>query len=420
MLTMRQKQAVTRETALRYKKARKKEKGFILNELTKITGYNRSYATRVLRQRVKPKVVGRLKVGGLDVVLVEDRRRKKRKEARLKAKKYGKEVFQSLRKVWAVSDCICGKRLAPFLAEVVPVLERFKELGVDKETKEKLLQISAATIDRMFCNTKKSFQLRKGFSTTKPGTLLKNQIPVRTFADWDDKRPGFFEIDLVAHCGERNAGEYINSLNFTDVATGWVEPIAVMSRAQIRVFEAIEEIKQRLSFPILGIDSDNDSAFINAHLLRYCQENKITFTRCRANKKNDQAYVEQKNYSVVRRVLGYSRYDTEEEFKIIKQIYQNLRPYINFFQPVMKLVEKQRIGAKVKKRYDIAKTPYQRVLDSKQIGQETKKKLKAEYVKLNPALLKRNINKLQNKLTKLVVLKNKLREIKQQEKTAKD
>lgn len=407
MLTMRQKQAVARETVLRYKKARKKEKGFILNELTKITRYNRSYAARVLRQKARPKVVGTLKVGGFNVVLVEDRRRKKGKQTRLKAKKYGKEVFYALKRIWAVSDCICGKRLAPFLAEIVPVLEEFKELEIDEETKEKLLQISAATVDRMLCKTKKGFQLKKGFSTTKPGTLLKNQIPIRTFADWDDKRPGFFEIDLVAHCGERNAGEYINSLNFTDVATGWVEPIAVMGRAQIRVFEGIEKIEQRLSFPILGIDSDNDSAFINAHLLRYCQENRVTFTRCRANKKNDQAYVEQKNYSVIRRALGYSRYDTDKELKVIKQLYQNLRPYINFFQPVMKLVEKQRIGAKVKKKYDTAKTPFRRVLDSKQISQETKKKLKAEYVKLNPAQLKRNINKLQNKLTKLIILKNR-------------
>lgn len=419
MLTMRQKQAVTRETALRYKKAGKKEKGFILNELTKITRYNRSYAARVLRQKVKPKVVGTLKVGGFDVVLIEDGRRK-RKQTRLKAKKYGQEVFRALRKVWAVSDCICGKRLAPFLSEIIPALERFKELRIDKETKEKLFQISPATIDRMLCNTKKGFRLKKGFSTTKPGTLLKNQVPVRTFADWDDKRPGFFEIDLVAHCGETNAGEYINSLNFTDVATGWVEPAVVMGRAQIRVFQAIEEIKQRLSFPLLGIDSDNDAPFINAHLLFYCQKEKITLTRCRANKKNDQAYVEQKNYSVIRRALGYSRYDTEKELKIIKQIYQNLRLYINFFQPVMKLLKKQRMGAKVKKRYDTAKTPYQRVLGSEHISHETKKKLKAEYVKLNPALLKRNINKLQNKLTKLVILKNRLRETEQQEKTAKN
>ena len=184
MLTMRQKQAVTRQVALRYKKARKKEKGMILDEFTKTTGYNRSYASRVLRQKVKPKVVGKMKVGGLNVVLIEDRRRKKKKKARLKARKYDQEVFKALKKIWAIEDCICGKRLAPFLPEIVPVLERFKELKISKETREKLLEISPATVDRMLAETKKSFQLKTSISTTKPGTLLKNQIPIKTFADW--------------------------------------------------------------------------------------------------------------------------------------------------------------------------------------------------------------------------------------------
>lgn len=419
MLTMRQKQAVTRQVALRYKKAGKKEKGVVLNELVRTTGYNRSYAARVLRQKVRPRVVGKMTRGSLNVLLVEDRRRKKRKQTRLKARKYGGEVYRALKKIWIISDCICGKRLAPFLPEIVPVLEKFKELEVDQETKEKLLEISPATIDRMLAGARKSFRLKKGFSTTKPGSLLKNQIPIRTFADWDDKRPGFFEVDLIAHCGERNSGEYVNSLNFTDVATGWVEPAAVMGKAQSRVFRAIEETKQGLPFPMLGIDSDNDSAFINAHLFRYCQEKKITFTRCRANKKNDQAYVEQKNYSVVRRALGYSRYDTEEELKTINRLYRHLRLYVNFFQPVMKLVAKQRIGAKVKKKYDAAKTPFKRVLESKDVSQETKKKLQTEYVKLNPAELKRKINKLQNKLVKLVILKNKQGELEEKERQGK-
>ena len=220
----------------------------------------------------------------------------------------------------------------------------------------------------------------------------------------------------MAHCGEVNAGEYINSLNFTDVASGWVEPEAVMGKSQFRVFEGIENVEENLPFPILGIDSDNDSPFINAHLFNYCGENKITFTRCRANKKNDQCHVEQKNYSVIRRAVGYSRYDTQEELKVIRELYSNLRLYINFFQPVMKLKEKTRCGAKVKKKYDPAKTPYQRILDSKHISQKIKEKLKIQYGKLNPAQLKRNINRLQNRLMKLTLLKEKLRRTKKQEK----
>lgn len=416
MLTMRQKQAVTRQIALRYKKAGKKEKGIILDEMTKITEYNRSYASRVLKQKAKPKIVKKMKIRDLNVVLFEDRRRKKRKRNRSKARRYGKEVFKALKKIWIIEDCICAKRLTPFLPEIVSVLERVGELKINKETRRKLLEISPATIDRILSETRKSFHLKSGISTTKPGTLLKKQIPVRTFADWNDKRPGFFEIDLIAHCGETVRGEYINSLNFTDVASGWVEPEAVMGKSQFRVFAAIEDIKERTPFPVLGIDSDNDSPFINAHLFNYCQEKKITFTRCRAYEKNDQCHVEQKNYSVIRRVLGYSRYDTERELEIIKELYQNLRLYVNFFQPVMKLKEKQRIGAKVKKKYDLAKTPCQRVLKSKHINQKIKRKLKTQYGKLNPAQLKRNINKLQNKLMKLILLKEKLRRTKKEEK----
>jgi len=416
---MKQRQAVSRQIALRYKKARKKEKGIILSEFIKTTGYNRSYAARVLRQKVKIKIVKQMNVGGFDVIVFEDRRRKKRKQERAKGKKYDRKVFYALRKIWIICDCICSKRLGPFLPTIVSVLEKFKEVKIDQKTREKLLSISPATIDRMLAHTKKSYQLKKGLSTTKPGTLLKNKIKIRTFADWDDLKPGFFEVDLVAHCGEVNAGEYINSLNFTDVASGWVEPEAVMGKSQFRVFNGIKEVEENLALPILGIDSDNDSPFINAHLFKYCEENKITFTRCRANKKNDQCHVEQKNYSVIRRAVGYNRYDTEEELKIIKELYQNLRLYINFFQPVMKLKEKQRNGAKVRKKHDIAKTPYQRILDSKHISQKIKKRLKAQYVKLNPAQLKRDITKLQKKLVKFTALKEKVRRIKMQEKQQK-
>jgi len=248
----------------------------------------------------------------------------------------------------------------------VPILERHKELVVDKETKEKILKISASTIDRLLFKERAKLRL-KGRARTKPGTLLKNQIPIRTFADWDENKPGFVEVDLVSHDGGNPRGDYVHTLDVTDVYTGWT-------------------------------DSDNGSEFINAHLLRFCKQEKITFTRTRPYRKNDNCFVEQKNYSIVRKAVGYYRYETKKELEILNELYKVLRLYTNFFQPVMKLVEKTRVGSKVIKRYDKSKTPYQRVLDSPYVPREDKERLRAEYDQLNPAELKRELTKLKNRL----------------------
>jgi len=313
-----------------------------------------------------------------------------------------------LKKIWIICDYICSKRLAPFLSEVIPVLEKHGEINLTTRVREKLFKISAATIDRMLAETRKRYRI-KGRSTTRPGSLLKKSIPIRTFADWDEKVPGFFEVDLVSHDGEAARGDFNQSLNFTDIATGWVEMVAVKNKAQVWVFGGIEEIKERLPFSILGIDSDNGAEFINAHLLRYCQKEHITFTRSRPYRKNDSCFVEQKNWSVIRRAVGYGRYDTDKELNILNELYSHLRLYSNFFQPVRKLIKKERIGSKVIKRYDEAKTPYRRVLASPDIEDEIKMKLKNQYVMLNPAELKRKITKLQNKLLKLNSLKQEVR-----------
>jgi len=272
--------------------------------------------------------------------------------------------------------------------------------------REKLFKISAATIDRLLAESRKRYRI-KGRSTTKPGTLLKKSIPIRTFADWDEKVPGFFEVDLVSHDGGATRGDFNQSLNFTDIATGWEEMVAVKNKAQVWVFTGIKEIEGRLPFSILGLDSDNGAEFINAHLIRYCEEQKITFTRSRPYRKNDSCFVEQKNWSVIRRAVGYARYDTDEELSILNELYRHLRLYTNFFQPVRKLIKKERIGSKVIKRYDEAKTPYRRVLESPNIKEEIKVKLRKEYAMLNPAELKRNITKLQNRLLKLNALKHR-------------
>ena len=400
MLTMRQKKAITKELRDRYQRASKKEKTMMLNEFIRLTGYNRCYACQILKK--KERVLGYLNIAGKRIKYVADRKTKRKKK-----RFYDKEIFMVLKKIWIICDYICSKRLAPFLSEVIPVLEKHGEINLTTKVREKLFKVSAATIDRMLTETRKRYRI-KGRSTTRPGSLLKKSIPIRTFADWDEKVPGFFEVDLVSHDGGAVRGDFLQSLNFTDIATGWVEMIAVKNKAQVWVFGGIEEIKERLPFSILGIDSDNGAEFINAHLLRYCREEHITFTRSRPYRKNDSCFVEQKNYSVIRRTVGYSRYDTDKELNILNELYGYLRLYVNFFQPVRKLIKKERIESKVIKRYDEAKTPYRRVLASPSIEDEIKVKLKNKYAMLNPAELKRKITKLQNRLLKLNSLKQEV------------
>jgi len=404
-LTMKEKQAVTKQLALEYKRAGKQAKGKILDTVIQLTGYNRSYAARVLRERAKPRVLGKGRKGKVAITLVEDERTKRKKRSRRRKRKYDKDVFVALRKVWVICNCICGKRLGPYLPEIIPVLERFEELEISQEVRHKLLEISPATIDRLLSAVKKQYRL-KARTTTKPGTLLKHQIPIRTFSEWNEKRPGFVEIDLVSHNGGDPRGDYAQTLDMTDVCTAWTETEAVKNKAQVWVFAGLEKAAERFPFQIKGIDSDNGSEFINDHLFRYCSENEITFTRSRPYRKNDNCFVEQKNYSVVRKAVGYRRYDTEEELAALNELYATLRLYTNFFQPVMKLTEKMRIGSKVKKKYDRARTPFQRVLDSDFVPKEAKEALREEYAKLNPMNLQREISKLQDRLDALSRAKN--------------
>jgi len=288
-----------------------------------------------------------------------------------------------------ICDGICGKRLAPYLEEIVPVLERWGELVLDEETRRKLIVISPATIDRMLAPARKRYQLRAR-SQTKPGTLLKHQIPVRTFSDWDELRPGFVEIDLVSHEGGNARGDYAFTLDATDVCTGWTETEAVRNKAEKWVFAGLQKAKARFPFDIIGIDSDNGSEFINNHLFRYCTQNKITFTRSRPYRKNDNCFVEQKNYSIVRRAVGYRRYDTPDELEALNELYAVLRLYTNYFQPSI----------------DRAKTPYRRVLESDTVPDEAKEDLEQIYATLNPAELNREINRLQDRLDALAQSKH--------------
>jgi hypothetical protein len=397
-LTMKQRQAVTKVTAKRYQQASKKEKKQILDEFCVTTGYDRCYARWVLRHQGQ-----RVQVTPTLVLEGDVAERARRNKARL----YDEAVARALVQLWELLDYLCGKRLVAILPEIVVKLEQFQELQLESETRQKLLQMSAATADRILQPERRKHSLR-GRGRTTPGSLLKHQIPIRTFADWNEQRPGFAELDLVAHDGGMGMGEYAQTLDMTDVCTGWTETIAVPNKAQVWVFAAINKARGRLPFPLLGIDSDNGSEFINHELFRYCVEQGITFTRTRPYRKNDNCYVEQKNYSVVRRAVGYQRFDTDKEGLLLNQLYDTLRLYTNFFQPVMKLKGKERLGSQVKKYYDAPRTPYQRVLDSIHVAEGDKESLQQQYQLLNPAALKREISRLQKQLFALATAKPKL------------
>lgn len=378
MMSKRSKQELTKEIHPRYLKAEKTEKTKILDEFTASTGYHRKYATKLLKHGLKRK--GYKKAG--------------------RRKKYQGEVVQILEKIWETCGRICSKRLHPFLPEMVSVMERFGELKCSPETKILLLSMSRSTIDR--CLKRARYTSPKGISTTKPGTLLKKSIPVRTWHEWDDTKPGFMEMDLVAHCGDNAAGQFIYTLTAVDVATGWTECLAIPNKTQFAVSTAIKAMRLRLPFPLLGIDCDNGSEFINDLLYRYCLKEKITFTRSRPYQKNDQAYVEQKNGSVVRNTVGYDRFETEEDLRLLQLVYEYLHVYVNFFQPVMKLIKKERIDGKTIKVYDQATSPYRRVLASDDVAFAHKASLSNLYVSLNPVTLRTNIDLNIGKLWKIV------------------
>ena len=390
-LTMKARQEVTKATAGQYRGASKKEKSKILDQFVSTTGYSRWYARLVLRHEGR-----RLQIDKRSIVLAV---RKSDKTTRKRTRHYDEKVRLALVKLWRMMDYICGKRLQPLLPELITVLERHNEFSCDRETRAKLLRISAASIDRLLEPERRKQQLR-GRAGTKPGTLLKKQIPIRTFAEWDEQRPGFVEIDLVGHDGGTAAGDYCQTLDLTDIATTWTETMAVRNKAQAWVFAALKKLRKNLPFRLLGIDSDNGSEFINQYLANYCQEQKLSFTRSRPYRKNDNCFVEQKNYSVVRRAVGYQRYDTEAQLALLNELYATLRLYTNFFQPTMKLKSKERVGSKVTKRYDGAQTPYQRVLAAAQVSEAEKQRLRTKYKTLNPAALKRKLMRLQDRLLK--------------------
>jgi len=358
----------------RYEKAGGKEKGRILDEFCANCSYHRKHAIRLLN--------------GLPPGSKPPRPRRWRRVT------YGARAISILKGVWEAADYPWSARLKALLPDWLPWIRRHFRLTAEVE--RQLLAISARSIDYRLRPHKGKLR-RRLYGRTKPGTLLKHHIPLKT-DHWDVQVPGFTEIDLVSHSGNCATGEFCYSLNVTDIYTGWTETRAVLGRGQEAVRQALEEIRQALPFPLRGIDSDNGSEFINEHLLRYCRARAIQFTRGRPYKKDDNAHIEQKNWTHVRRILGYLRYDTEAAREAINDLYrQELRRFQNLFLPSVKLAKKERVGSRLRRRYEAAQTPWQRVANSPVADPERVAELAQERVRLDPfALSRRTQEKLEN------------------------
>ena len=386
MLNMREKQSLTAQIVRRYQKASKLGKTAILDEFIHNTGYNRSYARRA---------IGSAKTRDFRV---------KKRIHRVRPHTYIPGVIlKPLSKLWDISNFICGKRLAPLIPDYLFVLRRDNVWEYPTSIDDQLSKISAATIDRLLTPIRKTMTI-KGRTTTKPGTLLKHQIPIRTWSDWNENIPGFFETDTVAFCGVSLSGDFAWGLNMTDVCTGWVLLELCPNRGQYSIHEAMKRMMMRLVYKVLGIDSDNGGEFINDILYRYCLEKQITFTRTRAGKKNDNCYVEQKNFTSLRTFLGYMRIETEEQFEIAKEILELAEIFINYFQSSTRLLKKERIGTHTTKKYDKPLTPYKRLLKLDVLSKTQKQQLFEVYSKHNPLELTTKIRALQEKLRRTTIV----------------
>ncbi|TVR94277.1 MAG: transposase [Spirochaetaceae bacterium] len=376
-LTMREKKALTNEIAVRYRKASKKDKQQILDEFCVTTAYHRKYAVQLLNSWGKRKVQ---LIAGEAVEFVVGRPRKPRTRNRTRV--YDQSVHRALKQLWEFFDYQCGKRLVVLIRANIEVLKAEPQFAIEEAVALKLCSMSAATADRLLKHDRERLQL-KGRSHTQHGPLLKHQIPVRTHFSWDERLPGFLELDTVHHEGSNAAGEYCLTLTATDVFSGWTELRALPNRAHRWVHQAVIDIRATLPFPLKGIDSDNGGEFINKELLNYCRSSDVTFTRGRPYRKNDNCFVEQKNDIAVRHTVGYYRFDTDAEYKTLQQVYLHLCPLLNYFYASVKLVEKIRTGARVKRVYEAPQPPYQRLLASPLVSEQTKEQLRSTAASLH-------------------------------------
>jgi len=309
-------------------------------------------------------------------------------------------VVSALVKLWEIFDYACGQRLAPALKREVERLRQFGELRCSEVVAGRLKEISAKTIDRVLAREKRVRGLRRN---RNPGVqrLIYERVPVKVAADWDTTEVGNLQVDFVEHCGRSSGGEYIHTISVVDIATGWWEGQAIAARSQRATQAGLEQMRPRFPFRIKEIHPDNDSALINDLLWGWCGQAGIRMSRSRPYKKNDNAWVEQKNWTHVRKVVGYRRYDTMRELALLNEIYGVARLYRNWFQPTIKLVSKTRVGGRIKRVYDTARTPYERVLRSGQVSKQAQQQLRSAYEALNPAELRRRLEQLRERLSEV-------------------
>jgi len=362
-----------------YRKASKRAKTRLLNEARKRTGLNRKVLIRKLAHPANP----------------NPGKRGPRKAV------YGADVVTALVTVWEIFDYPCGQRLAPAVREQLDRLRQAKEIRCSEEVADKLKRVSPKTMDRLLAREKR---VRGLMQSRNPSVhpLLYQKIPVKVASDWDTQQIGNLQVDYVLHCGRSLGGEFLHTISAADIATGWWECEAILRRTQEATREGMDRMRKRLPFRILEIHPDNDTGMINNLMWKYCKNAKIKMSRSRPYKKNDNAWVEQRNWTHVRKQVGYRRMDSQEELELLNSLYEKLRLYKNFFQPTMKLIGKIREGGKIHRKYDKPRTPYQRVIESKQTPASTKKRLKPEYESMNVAELRRQIEALKNRLFKLV------------------
>ena len=360
---------------------RRADKRALLDEIVAVTKLHRKAVIRLLRRA--PRHGAGYPRGG-------------------RPRRYGPEVGRAAAVLWEAAGHIGAHRLQPFVPELLDRLAQCGELVVPPAVDKLVRQASAATLGRLLAPARAQRPAR-GLATTRTGSWLKGEIPIRTFAEWDDVQPGFLEIDLVAHCGSTTEGFYLCTLCAVDIATAWIELEAVWGKGQERVGAAIHRVRAQLPMPLLGLDSDNGSEFINHHLYAYCQRHAITFTRSRAWKKNDNAHVEQKNGALVRGLVGYDRFATKAAHAQLAAVYRVARLHINFFQPVQKLVSKTRVGARAVRRYDRAQTPWQRLCAANVLSPAQHAEWETVYQRLNPLQLRRDLDRALARLWALAV-----------------
>ena len=366
----------------RYHSATRKEKTVILDEFCKNTNYNRKYVIRLLNS-------------SLENISVKNFSRRGRKKV------YDDAIIeQVLIDIWKATNLPCAKRLK----HLIPIwLPYYDKQPIAEPIKQKLLTISASTIDRMMAPLRAKFT-KKGLATTKPGSIIKKHIPIKT-DQWDEQQPGFLEADTVAHCGSSVAGIFVYTVNSVDIATQWTEQRAVWGKGEKGVLKAMTSIENHLPFPIKGFDCDNGSEFLNWHLVKHFQQRKqpVQFTRSRSYQKNDNAHIENKNWTHIRQYLGYQRFDIIDLVDMLNEMYNNeWNMYFNFFINSQKLISKQRIKSKIVKKYDEPKTPYQRIMESEFISQQTKQQLTNFKSKLNPFHLQKQMKQKINNIIKMV------------------